>query len=151
MLQKLQLEGLFSFKNLPDTQHQKSARKNRRSQAPFTSQDAAFAKLNQLSSFGDQSGSPEDSDKKHSASTTQSEDLMGSRSTKASLMSSSHTGTLMGAKSSTLSVSSPTLNQGKSSLGLHVIQEELQVEEGCENELEGQRVTLQLIRQGKKF
>lgn len=32
-------------------------------------------------------------------------------------------------------------------MNLAVIQEELQVEEGCENELENNRMTLQMIRQ----
>jgi len=36
-------------------------------------------------------------------------------------------------------------------MNLDVIQEELQVEEGCENELEGQRRTLQMIRQANKY
>lgn len=64
-------------------------------------------------------------------------------------MGSSNTGTLLNAKS-TLGSSSPTspknLHLKQSNANLDVIEEELMIEEGCENELENNRVTLQRIR-----
>ena len=71
---------------------------------------------------------------------------MESGSTKASTLSV--TGTLTKAS---VSGGSPTMPYNKSGMNLDVIQEELQVEEGCENELEGQRLTLQMIRQANKY
>ena len=78
---------------------------------------------------------------------------MASKSTKgSSLMSSSGTmGTLVNTNKSSLgsagTSSSPMLPIRANLAHLPVIEEELQVEEGCDNEFESHRVTLQKIRQ----
>lgn len=84
---------------------------------------------------------------------TSASDLMASKSTKASMMSSSNTGTLLNAKSTLGSSSSVSVSPKPSLKGasradanLDVIEEELMVEEGCDNELESNRMTLQRIR-----
>ena len=46
-----------------------------------------------------------------------------------------------------MEASSPSAAHMQSKNDLSVIQEDVQIEEGCENELEGQRRTIQLMRQ----
>ena len=91
------------------------------------------------------------------SSTNTSEDIMASKTTKGStLMSSSNPtlgssmgGTLIQNKSSIGSGGSPT-SPSKQLLAkggnLGVIEEELMVEEDCDNELEKSRITIQNIR-----
>ena len=54
-MKKLQSEGLFSFKNVPQAKQQD---KNRRASRPFTSSDAAYDKLPIQASFQEVPSSP---------------------------------------------------------------------------------------------
>lgn len=105
-MQKLQAEGLYSFKNVPDkAKKSKNAAQTHSSQVPFKSSDSAYRQFSPLKSFHE-SPSPEGKTEKHHMGSSvgaysSSEDLMASRTTKgSSLMSSSNTGTLLHNKSS---------------------------------------------------
>ena len=156
-MQKLQAEGLYNFKNVPDKAAKSNiSAKNNNSQVTYKTSDVAYRQFNPSKSFNE-SPSPEGKTEKHHMGSSVgadcgSEDLMASRTTKgSSLMSSSNTaGTLLHNKSSLSSgaSSSPKVTiKGAAQANLPVIEEELMVEEGCDNELESHRVTLQKIRQ----
>ena len=91
------------------------------------------------------------------ASTNTSEDIMGSKTTKGSTLMSSSNPTLGSSMGGTLIQNKSSLGSGASSPSkqlmtkgggnLGVIEEELMVEEDCDNELEKSRITIQNIRQ----
>ena len=112
--------------------------------------DDAYGKFTQTTSFaGDQPQAT--SSEIRQLSPEDSENILASKTTKSSTLMSSKEGIFLSQQKSSYqssASSSPLLiNPKGNDKNLPVIEEELQVEEGCDNELENSRQTMQLMRQ----
>ena len=145
VLMRLQSEGLFSFnKNVPDKKKSVptavSAKIPKKTTA-YISPDAAYGNFEQLTSFADTPSSPDHPKNQRVDSTISSENCIASKTTKGS--------SLMSSGAMLASPTSPKPFNNKNNLDV-IEEENLVVEEGCENELELSRVTIQKIRQGNR-